>query len=579
MSRKYVGVDIRLDLTVRRPVSERRLEFHNALAAACLEDAVERLGGTLIEAVGFSALYRAPESAVSRLAEKITKHGSVDCVLLDLSDNEPQLARDIFIAELIDAISKVGQSGLCSLFVVLLPYAVGSVDDEEAENRLPSEMRLAAERASDKGYRLFVLDQNEAVHVFPASAVAPRGLKEEYAKLCQSMSDNPEAALGRRLIRRLGHYRPKRGAEGGEGCRRFSYLVDRGSSELGQILDQLRHDVASDTGTIIFDGMNNSWFAEPIASLATRNDLEFYPVSEMETRPRKFLKDLASASNTQPILLAVDVVDTGQTVRKHLRRLQELGIPHSRNVIAALAMNGPRELQVGGQDYVVWACTQGTQDHVSVATCPQCELGLRYTSDQAGETAGIRSFDFWDMSGHVRWEPEPDVPPGRPALQLIPDFNEVLERYGDWLGYKMATRLSQNGSVNYCVVYPEQAGASAVARALRLRVGRHVPFVSIPDRHITAVRTGGKTWDAIISDAASEPWYLALLQNRAASGVVVDVLNVTGGTYRALQALLEVVGMPVFCYFPMFNRDTAKSKVAAYPVPVRTLYEWFGPTA
>lgn len=398
------------------------------------------------------------------------------------------------------------------------------------------------------------------------------------------MKDNAEAQLNQGLIQRLGHFRSRRLPGRTRTCRRFSYTIDQRESQLAEVLEAYWTDVARDATLILYDSGTSPWFHQPVATIGARYKVPFFPVSDLEGDAGAVVRQrIGAAGSGGRAVLMVDVVQSGQTLDRHLRTLRRLAIPHVPDVVAGVVAPAAREVLVEGTTYRIWPCVEAEQE-VFDDDCTQCRLGLRHTPETEEEDGRqIRPFDFWFMVETCGWkDAEQDPPPGRAPFETVPDFDEIVLRYGGWLGYKMARLIGQDEPMNYAIVYIDQAGAKAVADRLRPRLGDHVSFIAIPERHVVATRQGGQSWNAVFEEARGEPWAQALndMSRTRAVAVVVDIFNASGGTFRAIYGLLhDTLGIGVHRFLPLLDRDVGRSPSPTYPVQRKTLYEWYGPLA
>jgi len=101
-------------------------------------------------------------------------------------------------------------------------------------------------------------------------------------------------------------------------------------------------------------------------------------------------------------------------------------------------------------------CIRDRPREPGALTCPQCSLRLPFTGDGPERLSRMRSYDLHYMIADVGWTEEPklEVPQtvGR-QYQWLPNFTEMLKRYGDWIGYKLYWSLVEHGVPEACLLY------------------------------------------------------------------------------------------------------------------------------
>jgi adenine/guanine phosphoribosyltransferase-like PRPP-binding protein len=275
-------------------------------------------------------------------------------------------------------------------------------------------------------------------------------------------------------------------------------------------------------------------------------------------------------------MLVVDVVETGETLRKHLEALNGAGIEVHKTVLAAISKGGSNQTQVGTYNVSSFLSTSGI---APTDICPQCELGLPFTSDAAEGITRIRAYDMWYMANEVWWQHEPDVPDNvGEAYEFIPDYPVMLSKFGDWIAYKMEILLRAiNHPQNMFVIHPDESGAISVSSRLRLRFDNQLIVVKVPRDAIKAAQSVGNAWDQILPHYSGDEWLALLNSLSQATALITDVFNGSGSTFFSIFSLLEQLDIKVFCYFPFVDRDCDPANSKKYPIQKYSLYEWYGP--
>jgi hypothetical protein len=259
-----------------------------------------------------------------------------------------------------------------------------------------------------------------------------------------------------------------------------------------------------------------------------------------------------------------------------VRTLQEIGVSIGPNILAAITHERESTILLDRQTFSVFSLVQVKREDDVAAECLKCSLQLPRTQDSHENQGKISSHDFWFMVEKSGWEPEPDkeVPAAGYAYSLIPKFSSMIERYGDWLTYKMALLLRERKTGPFFVVHPHEPAANKINERLVWRFERKFYSVKVPKEHINAAQKANNSWESVLREHSTEEWIEQLKSLKQREAVILDVFNASGSTFRSLAALLASFDIPLLCYLPLVDRHL---KTYDYGVPVFSLYDWYGP--
>jgi hypothetical protein len=273
-------------------------------------------------------------------------------------------------------------------------------------------------------------------------------------------------------------------------------------------------------------------------------------------------------------VLLVDFVNTGATFSLLARRLRALEVRLAPRAIAAMAVLP--EFNSRDDRIVVKPLMRVDRQTVLPSSCLQCQLGIPYTDPWSEEYLTIRTFDFWDMMLSFKWRPETFGPKSARLFRETPDLENLFERYGDWLAYKIDIVLTYIGVQNEVVVVcPDEPIVNRLMAKLRPRFQQRLVAIHIPRNVLDLIGAQSDlTVESVlrtVGDEGNDDGWLRQLRYLAshrslAHIAVIDEFNASGTTAKAILALLHEFGLRPTAYIPVINWDPVASVPGSVPV-------------
>jgi hypothetical protein len=182
------------------------------------------------------------------------------------------------------------------------------------------------------------------------------------------------------------------------------------------------------------------------------------------------------------------------------------------------------------------------------------------------------------MIADVGWTEEPklEVPQtvGR-QYQWLPNFTEMLKRYGDWIGYKLYWSLVEHGVPEaWFLIHPAEADSSSVCQRIYDSAEDDLSIVSVPRTRIESAQMANNSWNDILESSAGESWADQLRDLRGTAGVVVDIFNGSGSTCKTLIELIKQTGNQPLAYACVVDFNPDWNMPAIDSIQKLALYEW-----
>lgn len=249
-------------------------------------------------------------------------------------------------------------------------------------------------------------------------------------------------------------------------------------------------------------------------------------------------------------VLVFDVIGTGTTAREVMRRARQ---QHINILPTAYAVLMDRQCESEpGRDLGIKLDTihTVTSGKIEREDCVQCRLELPWTEPEDPEPLQLRAFDAWELLLSTPWVPEV-FPKDEPRLfDAHPDMGVILEKFGDWIAYKIERILNYYElGTEPVVVAPDESNASKLIDRLSARYDGRLVAVRIPRQRIgTSVRSDDteETWEVQLQHLASA---------QARSVAILDEMNASGRTAAALVRMLKDRAVFPRLYVPIIDRN------------------------
>lgn len=427
-------------------------------------------------------------------------------------------------------------------------------------------------------YSIIVLGSNGRKLISSTSSYDPGAIETRYQELATELNGRPERIIRGGLLRRVGHFQRKKPVLDSRGCRRFSFKLENCDEALLAGISQWWDANAENATAILYDTESNPWYEDTILAFAEIRQLYVCQVADFLKRTN----DPSHSSRSRCYALLVDVVDTADTLLRHIRSLNRRGIPLCTHILAAISDGYKREIEGYGKKFTVTSLAEMKQVSMPQGQCDLCKLKIPHDSDLDEKPDQISSYDFWWMAEHAGWEPEPheEVPTHGLRYDLIPKFPKILEEFGDWLALKIERRLSMGSRpVNFFLLHPDEASSNALSEKLRLRYRKEIVAVAVPRQAISQALSE-RSWENVLKGYAGDTWVKHLETLKHTSGltdaIILDMFNASGRKFGALYLLLNMYELKPFCYFSFVDRDLSTDE-QRYPIQKLCPYEWYGP--
>jgi adenine/guanine phosphoribosyltransferase-like PRPP-binding protein len=563
---RFLSLNIKLGLAGEVTLDEDRIGLHRKLIQILYprKRNLTRIGLNHTSPFDYTRM-RLDAAYVSNLIndailESLHNTKSFDVLLIDFSNNSFGLLRDPILMQLSEVLAQLSGTGICSTFILLLP------DLPPLESASVRQFRATSERQPNS--RLVAIANDGDTLWLPKSGKVS-SLKARYINLLQSLEVEVTERFKRKIVRRLGHF--QRGRHD-RSCRLYSYTADNCEKELLQLLKNWWSKSRPKPDAIVYDSASNQSLIAAIKALCESKKVHFYRLEDLFT----IKTEAAKASAHKSITLVVDVIETGATVIRQLTKLKEMDVTVNGEVLAAISKGSSRQ-KLGDFRITSFAAVDAEPE---THQCIQCQLGLPPTYDTAETFDTLRSFDFWYMADQAGWESERDIPDNiGEGYVMVPKFKEMVMAHGHWLAYKME-RLYKTLPYpeDIFVIHPKEDASDEVSKKLRLRFDGQLSIVQVPRTAIKAAQAVNNSWDEVIAKLDNtHEWFEQLKSLSNARALITDIFNASGSTFQSLSALLKVFDIPIFCYFPLVDRDFGKENEWKYDVKKYSLYRWYGP--
>jgi len=491
--------------------------------------------------------------------------GSTDLCLVDLCSTPYFLLRDPLLLELISGIAEACSSGLCNEFVLLLPKMPGS------QGAFRSKLRHLDEITGNQPPVVHLISNDGSVYAYePGKGEVHRNIGPDYETLRVAAYGDFQTRIERKSVRRLGHFATLHPRSGNLRCRHYSYFIHDCGTEMLQAFQQWwdMNDCAA--RAILYDLKCNDLMRDVVVAHADGLDIRaerIIDVFSSETLAGQ-IRPLG------PVVVVLDAIESGETLRYYAEDLHSLGIEIADDVFVAVSKHGGH---LPDPDVRIGALITRPREPGAL-TCPQCSLRLPFTGDGPERLSRMRSYDLHYMIADVGWTEEPklEVPQtvGR-QYQWLPNFTEMLKRYGDWIGYKLYWSLVEHGVPEaWFLIHPAEADSSSVCQRIYDSAEDDLSIVSVPRTRIESAQMANNSWNDILESSAGESWADQLRDLRGTAGVVVDIFNGSGSTCKTLIELIKQTGNQPLAYACVVDFNPDWNMPAIDSIQKLALYEW-----
>lgn len=411
----------------------------------------------------------------------------------------------------------------------------------------------------------------------PIERSLPGYSQEQFRLKIISARGNPYEMLEKKMICQLGHF-SRVDKDGKKMCTRHSYDGRFCEKEIVTLLeDMIRGSYKNHSQICVFYHCPMSfWLINPI--LALKNKLGFATVDLSKSKPKNL-----SQQGTQPAVLVLDFIDTGQTLCRLMDLLIGTGkAKYELKIIAVLATNPtrPKErirtLIYQDKQYEIRYFMQAEQQRYVEGACPMCNLKLPEISPYSEPYYMLTTFDHWEISIQAGLKNEDDIPNYRSPLPVVINYPKMISLYGAWFAKKARDILSIQPSkfpADAVIVCPEgEKGSQVFTDYLKMLL--EVTIIRVPRDVINSFRSlNNKNAEKIAHIKKENPeWFQNLVSMAQYDIIVMDEFNASGQTLEGIKNLLYQLGKRILCYFLLNDLNPKWSELQ--PHPVYSLYQW-----
>jgi len=574
---KLVSFDVRVGYAGVRAIPPAQQRFHEEVAKLLFpqDKSIDREGLHHSSAIDHKTYVHNPRAIGKMVRDSLEQgrkegSGAAELCLIDFTSNPFVDVRDPLLVALADAVVSSCRDGLCPRYIVLLPELPG------AESASCRQFRTIEEEAKGSDYLVIFISNSGDASVICSGGYTLPPIQEPYKVAFTSLYGNPDARLARKCVRRLGHFRRHRPGGDGNACSHYSYHLYDCEGELYELFEQWWQRYGQGTQTILLDLANNPYMRNAVRAFGEERSLTVRRIADVLGSPDVCREVVTRGRCT----LVVDAVETGSTLTRFVQSLGESGIETSSDVLAVVNRSGGKLSRTG--DHMVRSFLARPADP-SPEPCMQCKLGLPFTSDAYEPTLRIRAFDMYLMAEDVGWEPEPEeeIPDDVGSqYRMLPAFSTLLQRYGDWIAYKIHVHLkATHCPEDWFVVHPDEADSTSISDRLQPPLDYKLSVVRVPRSSIKEAQEEGNLWQRTAEAMRGEHWVQQLesIAGSDAAGLVLDIFNGSGRTRLSLEALLRYYDIVPFAYVCLADFDPAEVNVAPVEMPRYSLYELYNP--
>ncbi len=538
-------------------IEQRALEFYRAIAP-CIFGPNCALHAQLVrETIPLYAEMSVSTELVQLAAARMARSwNSIDKVIIDLTSTATyELPTHHVVGGLLSFIDHE-QAHRQRSYVLLIPMMFAA-EDVNMSALAPFIDREIVALVSDNGDHLGL--RSVFSHFHP----------NEYRTLLAAARPSRISVLRKKLIRFPGHFvRHTNGAH--THCVEFFFdgrlfereLVDAFAEWISIYL------AAPEGCKVFYDAPVSPWLESAVLGLKERFGIEVV----------NFAK-LAKANShhfTGPLLLIVPLIDTGATIRRLVQFIREHGYDGRITILAVLSTAGDKDhegelsLSVRGEEFQIRYLLKVDQTRINREDCLLCASNVAQGDPLNPDPyLTIPTQAFWKIALELGIDEEQNVPDNRSSLGPIPQFSTVTEASSAYLAYKiegLLRSLPEGRPSEVTIICPDEDGAAAIAECLDSIF--RMTVIRIPKSILRRVQTdqGGKLVEYLFREyerTAVPEWLMQLQSLRTvrndlqtvqpafgSSGsriVILDEINVSGSTRRALALLANAFDLDVVC--------------------------------
>lgn len=390
----------------------------------------------------------------------------------------------------------------------------------------------------------------------------PTDFTDCYALLDRMAIDEATKRLGRKMIRRLGHFQRPLGDS--HECMRFFYDGEECTREIALLIAHHALAMQPLPRLVLFDCTVSTWLAKAVRDACIELHAIPLDVRDVLENPSNFANELG-----EPALLVMPLVDTGSTVETLYARWREAGIaasfPPLLSVLSTArytdAVGGVRQINCGERDLAVSYFLTVDRGLEVIRPCRMCELGIPVSDFEIEKYEMLTAFDFWNMVDETGWKDEDGVPSIRKSVGHVPSFANMFAQNGAWLAKKALTRIRASLGIAVSaeaivLVASDEPGARALAENIAL-LHEAAMMILIPPADVDRCRHDDADIESLLRgwQTAQPGWHAQLCDSQPLVPIVfVEEFTVTGATCRAVVDIVRshrraVKGHTLICDF------------------------------
>jgi len=426
-----------------------------------------------------------------------------------------------------------------------------------------------------------------------------------------------EDNLNLKLIRKVGHFKKEK--EGKHiSCQKYFY---DGSNCVDEISSLLEEQVVSKLDTnksfsVFYYAPYSQWAMNCFLQINEnlKRFKKYIGIIDLNTifekiknfnaeQKETFISKILKKNNAQQILLFIDVVASGTTLRNIYNTInKETNKSILPFCIIDCSSKHPVE-KIKGISFVLNGTSenielnyllQRKQEYYTQTSCPMCkqdlDISIKTFGDQIIEPK-LSSFEMWSMvkEGGVGLKKE-IIPIKSETSRFpydIPNTLEIVKNNGAYLALKFQKVLNYLSSPfpsKGFIIYPDETKsndfhhnltkndvpASLFVSSLKLIYQYNI--LSIPRDLIEEIKKDESVVDSI--ETEHEYFYRQLLDIRTAPVIIIDEFPRTYRTYKAMRKVLEKVDKTPLAYITIFNYSPDRIKEELKDIQHANFYEF-----
>lgn len=407
----------------------------------------------------------------------------------------------------------------------------------------------------------------------------PDALQIAVRERVAQLRGTPLQRLENGIVRRWGWF-PRRSAAGDDVERYVQYYYDAGPAEgaLTELLE--RYLAAREVDGVVYHWEASRWLAQSVESAAASRSLDVASVDEVVGGAARWL-----SGEDNRLVLVLPMVETGRTLRRTLKRLEEL---RDISVDSIVSIMFDKSAVLSTSSDFGWDChvvVDGTERldlfafvPVEQRAIPESDLFLMQAKRTGVATAPnddqvrgpFSPLEYWSMVAAVGLQEESNPPSHRPTEARVPKTSQLLADFGPWIARRLwsivETEVRTLATDTVFVCPGGEAVSALLADQLRRTVG--VRVIEVPRSDLTALSLG----NAVEGDPS---WMGSLRSASSARAVMLlDDFTRSGTTFEHLQLAVDQAELPqrplatcLFDFRPSAMRDQLRI-LALYSTPL-----------